>query len=1821
MSKKILFFNTSKLAVLSAVLLLSVFCTIGMSFAPAEEGKNIGSPNDSTYVSGPCRSHGCSNSTDYFKGIAIAKNYGTGSGKMYVQRDNVSNVSSITSGWEASQFTTDVLNCGKSSSNDHLYFCAKADDGSYFWGWYVDADCTEQMDDNPDDHAQIIEVKTDQAHTGSSDPEIVTRYAKFSDQPYPYHWYYGKLTANTVPTDGTKGRVYASTETDENNNEYGYYASGSSSVSHTSGLLQAKTLETPSTRMRIYATALPMHGYKFTGWTAGASAAVSEGYDANYWRCAFDVTSDSENSSAPIVGIATANFEDASAVSVTLLKNANRGTVSVTQKYYNLNGTSVKEKSTNLSAFALEEATHTYETDIYPYDRLTLTATPNGDYKFYGWYHEVNNRYEFLGPDATIEIMVDEYPNYFAHFDVIGADNAFMVGFYQFSEWEDALAAAKASAPCTITLLKDYTINTPGYYTIPAGVTLLIPYKDGQTPKKVVERTMNQAYVTPSKFRKLTLASGVHLDVFGEIEAGCKQSAQGQSDAANGAPTGPYGWLELGSGSDITIEDGAALRAWGFVTGEGTIDVRRGGNVYEQFQLLDFKGGTNTKNMCGSLTDIMNGTAHNDGDVFPLNQYFIQNVECKTTYHPGANLYTSTAFYMSMNIIADDIQLVGIRNKKDGKPDDIALFLLDDEDDSEDTWVCKYYNRSEDRQMYDVNNSATIGSFVIKTEDGYKFPTKNFTLPITNNMTIHLLTGEMDMNQNTVLLAGSGIKIDKQATFLIPSGVSLYVYDQAEWGKFVFSGYYAQRVKYVPHLNGAPTARPEGRSTTVKPASASIEVGGTMEVLGGIYTTPTGANIYSSNADAGTIQFIGHDAPTGTSKVCQWNGSYVYENCPSAILRNEDSLHPTTETAGTPAGQSYCYKDGKWLMMTVDPTNECFVYDNYGTYYAKPGAYVALANGKTENGDHTYSDAEGEGRLFILMDECQWWEVVLEDNLYKGIVRDENGVASPNGKFYEYNISTNKWEEKRYTITWKDYDGTVITTYRLTYGTTPQYLSTNPTREDNLDYTYDFNGWSPALETVKGNQIYTATYTETPVRYTITYKNSDGSIINHEFLTRGSNPAPPNVSNGEKILQWNPSIGAVTGNQIYTAEWLDATPETWTITWKNYDGSTLATTTPVNETDAATVAAGAPTGMIKPNTDEYVYTFDHWEPTIVAATSNATYTAIYAETKQTYTVNFYKEGTTNDTKDVEGNLLVSRTGLNMGSAAELPNPLPTKEQTGRTYTLQWKDLATDQIVGVSIPAVSGNTDYVADFSQYTVTRYTITANSEVENETGNVAGCTFTGAGTYDYGTQITLTAIPNTGYEFVKWKDNESSMPTRTFQVTENVTYTAIVRPAALTVDDDETKVVTRSTKVSSLVVKGTPTTSSNLVGAQNVSLTSSSAPVYFDLTRGAGKVFKHHTWYAFSVPFEVDPATILFDGATMQYNQVSKKDDYEIRYYDGSERALNGKTANCWVLPETAGEHLYPGKFYMIANTRRDVTTIRFPKVEGAPLLTTSVNVSAYGSAVTTDANWNGIANPSLYHANMDAIGAAEHIAYVFDPDYADESNAYEKKFLNSYTTIMGVPFFVQAPAAKSLVVEPLPTGPAAAPRRAKANEDDVTIRYQVMIAREGGNATDDVIIRMDEEKEEDAYVLGRDLVRMGMSSINPQIWVARYDEKLCVNVQAPLNNVADYPLGIFAPANSTYEVSIANQPNDETTLYLTIDGEAVWNLSEGAYSLYLDGGTTNHYGLRIVSKKAPEVATGMDEAVVDAHGATQKVLINNQVYIIRGNKVYTVDGQLVK
>lgn len=48
------------------------------------------------------------------------------------------------------------------------------------------------------------------------------------------------------------------------------------------------------------------------------------------------------------------------------------------------------------------------------------------------------------------------------------------------------------------------------------------------------------------------------------------------------------------------------------------------------------------------------------------------------------------------------------------------------------------------------------------------------------------------------------------------------------------------------------------------------------------------------------------------------------------------------------------------------------------------------------------------------------------------------------------------------------------------------------------------------------------------------------------------------------------------------------------------------------------------------------------------------------------------------------------------------------------------------------------------------------------------------GGGSYEYGTTVTLTATPNSGYEFKQWADGVTTA-SRSIKVTGNATYSAL--------------------------------------------------------------------------------------------------------------------------------------------------------------------------------------------------------------------------------------------------------------------------------------------------------------------------------------------------------------------------------------------------------------------------------------------------------------
>ena len=517
------------------------------------------------------------------------------------------------------------------------------------------------------------------------------------------------------------------------------------------------------------------------------------------------------------------------------------------------------------------------------------------------------------------------------------------------------------------------------------------------------------------------------------------------------------------------------------------------------------------------------------------------------------------------------------------------------------------------------------------------------------------------------------------------------------------------------------------------------------------------------------------------------------------------------------------------------------------------------------------------------------------------------------------------------------------------------------------------------------------------------------------------------------------------------------------------------------------------------------------------------------------------------------------------------------------------------------PKAANNADYYAFFTK-TPRKYTIswkneagTADIEVDYEQPYGA--------TIEYNSATpTKNADAEYSYTFDGWSATRGgavvSLPAT---VSGNAAFYAHfskiqVLPTDLILGaSGSTDLASSDVKKNDLVITSNGINSSELKGADNLELT---GEAIFRLEKN----FAAETWYAIAVPWTVSLSGIRDkNGNAFAANYVYVL-EFDANAYAIADR--EGGRTDYWHFLDQSG-NMEPGKLYMIW-FRNAQTAVQFYKKAGEKIWNTTTSVS------TTDgsgpqANWNAIANPALYHASLNT-GAEDVLRYNGNDSYIAGSTA---------NMIVGEPVFVQVATEKPIVTAQTGGASPVPYRRAPETATEADNRFVVELSL-AGKLNDRMIVQTAEEKA-DTYVIGKDLAKMSLSALNAQMWINRYDAKLCKNTVALQSESVEYPFHISAPTAGGYVLS-ASQERGDATLYLTRNGEAIWNLSESDYVMTLEQGTTGEYGLRI-SAKAPQVATGVDEAVVDAKGETKKVLIDNKVFIIRGNNVYSIDGQLVK
>jgi hypothetical protein len=316
---------------------------------------------------------------------------------------------------------------------------------------------------------------------------------------------------------------------------------------------------------------------------------------------------------------------------------------------------------------------------------------------------------------------------------------------------------------------------------------------------------------------------------------------------------------------------------------------------------------------------------------------------------------------------------------------------------------------------------------------------------------------------------------------------------------------------------------------------------------------------------------------------------------------------------------------------------------------------------------------------------------------------------------------------RTYTVKWQNEDGSALENdVNVPYGTMPSYDGATPTKPATAQYSYTFAGWHIAISEVKGDITYKATYTAEVNKYTVTWKNHNGTVLETDTKVPYGDMPEYNGSTPTKTATaqytfafagWDTAVSEVTGNVVYTAIFTQHI-RSYTIKFVDYNGSVLK---------SETLEYGSmPTAPTPTRTG---YDFTGWDKSIVAVTGEATYTAQYKI--KTFTIKFV---------DYNGTVLSTQT-VEYGKTPTAPNP----SRTGYDFT-GWDS---------TVVSATADKTYTA---QYKIKTFTI----KFVDYNGTVLSTQ-----TVEYGKTPTAPTPTRDGYQFAGW---DSSITV----VTSDKTYTA---------------------------------------------------------------------------------------------------------------------------------------------------------------------------------------------------------------------------------------------------------------------------------------------------------------------------------------------------------------------------------------------------------------------------------------------------------------
>ena len=337
-----------------------------------------------------------------------------------------------------------------------------------------------------------------------------------------------------------------------------------------------------------------------------------------------------------------------------------------------------------------------------------------------------------------------------------------------------------------------------------------------------------------------------------------------------------------------------------------------------------------------------------------------------------------------------------------------------------------------------------------------------------------------------------------------------------------------------------------------------------------------GSVLLELTLDEGTMPEYTLENPTREA-----TAQYSYE-----FIGWDKVIEPATENVTYKA--MYNETVNKYLVTFVDENGD--VLEEREFEYGKTPFYSGETPTKDNTAENTYSFAGWDKEIVA----------VTEDVTY---------------------TATYSAEKNKYRIIFRDLEGNVIFEGMFEYGEVPVYAGETPTLAGDAQYSYEFAGWDRELAPVDGEATYRPRFNQSVNKYTITFQDEAGNVLQSGKLEYGATP----VFEGKEPLpeddaqysykgSWDKEFAAVTGDATYTYIVTKST-RTYTVTFK--DGDTVLATGEYVYGEVPSYNGRIPH---KAPTKQFVYSFAGWDRDITAVSGDTTYTTKYAETPNTFGV-------------------------------------------------------------------------------------------------------------------------------------------------------------------------------------------------------------------------------------------------------------------------------------------------------------------------------------------------------------------------------------------------------------------------------------------------------------------------------------------------------------------------------------------------------------------------------------------------------------------------